>query len=134
MDGPNHLAPAFGPMKDNRSTKFKRELQLALEYFTHPRRDLALLQPIQPDLPDSKPGFGPKSPADLTHSIIRIFDYSIISQRLPRMNADEVASNQEFADRRIAAGNMTMRIRHFPNRSFSAILIDSVAMPAVIFE
>ena len=50
------------------------------------------------------------------------------------MNADEVASNQEFTDRRITAGNMTMRIRHFPNRSFSAILIDSVAMPAVIFE
>lgn len=50
------------------------------------------------------------------------------------MHADEVASDQEFTHRRVAARHMAMRIRHFPKRSFNAILIDSVAMPAVIFE
>lgn len=54
--------------------------------------------------------------------------------RLPRMNAEEVASDQELPNGRIPAGHMAMRIRHLPKRSFSAILIDSVAMPGVIFE
>ena len=50
------------------------------------------------------------------------------------MHADEIASDQELADRRITTRHMAMRIGHLPNRSFNAILIDSVAMPAVIFE
>ena len=50
------------------------------------------------------------------------------------MHADEVSPDQKLADGRIAAGDMAVRVGHFPNLSFSAILIDSVAMPAVIFE
>ena len=50
------------------------------------------------------------------------------------MHADEIASDQELADGRIAPRHMAMRVRHLPKRSFNATLIDSVAMPAVIFE
>ena len=130
----NHLTPALRTMQNDRSMELKGELQLDLEYFAHPRRNLTFLQPIKSDLSNSKHGFGLKPPANLVHSIIRIFNYSIISQCLPRMHADEVATDQELANIRIAARHMTMRVGHLPKRSFNAILIDSVAMPAVIFE
>ena len=137
MKGSNDLAPAFRAVEDDRTIELKGELQLGLEELAHPWRNFTLFQPIQPDLPDSKIGFGLKSSADLTHSIIRIFDYSIISQRLPRMHSDEIPPDQKFPDRRISPRDMTMRISHRPKRlnlSFSAILTDSVAMPAEIFE
>ena len=134
MKGSNDLAPAFRAVEDDRTIELKGELQLGLEELAHPWRNFTLFQPIQPDLPDSKIGFGLKSSEDPVDSIIRTFDHSIISQRFPRMHADEIASDQELADGRVTARHMAMRIRHLPKRSFSAILIDSVAMPAVIFE
>ena len=50
------------------------------------------------------------------------------------MYAEKVASDQELADGRIVTGNVTVGVSHLPRRSFKAILIDSVAMPGVIFE
>ena len=104
-------------MEDDRTVEFEGEFELKFKDFPHSRRNLPLLETIQPDLPYSKPGFGLKSPADLIDSIIRTFDHSIISQRFPRMHADEVASDQELAYRRIAARHMAMRISQPPKPS-----------------
>ena len=122
---------------------FRSELQLGFERLAHALRNYPILKPIKSNFADSKSRILLQPPLERDHHLIPV-PRSLIP-RFPRMHADEVAPDQELADGRVAAGNVTVDVGHpslFPlpsslvalNRSFNAILIDSVAMPAVIFE
>ena len=132
-------------MKNHRTMKLRGKTQLKFKNIPHELGNRPILEPVKSDFTDAKAWIlsnpkpkHPQIPFPVTCSLFPC---------IPRMHADEVAPDQEFADRRIAAGNVTMGIGHFSSslfplpsspialkRSFTAILIDSVAMPAVIFE
>ena len=136
-------------MQNNRPVKFHSEFQLNFKCLPHTWCDRLALEPIQPDLTDAKPRIFLK----LLPKLCNLFPHfsslfplpSSLFPCIPRMHANEVAPDQELAHRRVAARSVTMGVGHssfFPlpsslialKRSFNAILIDSVAMPAVIFE
>ena len=127
----NHLTPTLRAVKDNRTVKFNRKLQLRFKNLAHQWRNVLVFQAIQTNLANTQPRILKHPLSEHNHLIPH--PPSLIPYN-PRMHADKVATDQEFAHRRVAARHMAMRIRHLPNRSFNAILIDSVAMPAVIFE
>ena len=118
-------------MKDDRAVKLKGEPQLNFKSLPHTWGDRPVLEPIQSNFTNANLRILLK----LLPKLRSLFSLpSSLFPCIPRMHADEVATDQEFADIRIATGNMTVDVGHLPKRSFSAILIDSVAMPAVIFE
>ena len=130
-------------MEDDGTVKLRGKAQLKLKSFPHTLGNCSVFEPIKSDFTDPKPKiFLQPLPKSSKHLIP---DPRSLIPRIPRMHADEVAPDQELAHRRIAARHMAMRVGHsslFPlpsslialKRSFNAILIDSVAMPAVIFE
>ena len=128
-------------MQNNRSMELDGYLELPFKNLSRNRRDVFLLQSVESNFSDSQAGIRNQA---FAKGCLIPHPPSLIP-RFPRMHADEVASDQELAHRRIAARHMTVRVGHsslFPlpsslialKRSFNAILIDSVAMPAVIFE
>ena len=96
-------------MKDNRTSKFHGKAQLRLEYFTHLRRNLTHLQAVKSYFTDTETRIGLKrTPQPRQRSTA--FDGRRLPQTFPRMHTDEVTPDQELSDRRIAAGNMAVRI------------------------
>ena len=95
-------------MEDDRSAKFKGKGELRLEDLAHERRDVAHFETVEPDFSDAGLWIGNQPETELPGDFWS-FD-SAFFQRLPRMDAEEIAADKKLANRRVAAGNMAVGV------------------------
>ena len=119
-------------MEDDGTVELERERKLRGEELAHLGRNRLLLQPVEPDLAHAEPRIRRELFAKpLANAPGTFGNHSTIPQlkgiargasapRLPRVNADKVATDQELADGRVAAADVAMRVGHIRMRSDSA--------------
>ena len=105
FDRLHHLSPAFGAVEDDGAVKFEGELQLSLEDFAHARRNRLRAQPVETDLANA---------GEKVWEVWEVNTFQTFLFRFPRVYADEVASDEQLANRRVVAGYMAMCVSHCP--------------------
>ena len=106
------LAPAFCAVEDNGAAKFKGEGELGLEDFAHERRNVAHLEAVETNLTDTSSGVGKELGTKLPfYFTLYTFNFTLF-QGLPRVDAEEIATDKKLAHRRVAAGDVAMGVGH----------------------
>ena len=111
------LAPAFCAVEDDWTAKFKGEGELGLEDFAHERRNVSYFEAVETNLTDTSSGVGKELRAKLLFNFtLYTFNFTLF-QGLPRVDAEEIATDKKLAHRRIAAGDVAMGVGQ-PNYLF----------------
>ena len=122
-------------MQHDWASKFRRNVQLLREHIDHSLWNVAFAQAVKAYLANAKRGIGGESGAKRVRLEIRKHPW------MGSREADDIHALRNVSARlayemaRFSAHDMAMGVGHFPpKRSFSAILMDSTAMPGVILE
>ena len=102
--------------------KLEGKRELSLEHFAHKRRNVSHFETVEANLADTSSGVGNELGTKLPfYFTLYTFNFTLF-QRLPRVDAEEVAANNKLAHRRVAAGNMAVCVGHLaPLRRFPVL-------------